>query len=277
VSSEKTRLVQDLPLERVSCAPQVRERFDADALSGLGKSMEKAGLLQPILVRPDADGWSVIDGERRLRAAMALGWRTIPAIVDTKELTDRDRTQSQLVANCQRADLSPIETARAIDRLIKSSGWSMSEVAAQLGFSAASVSRSMKLLTLPADLQERIHRGELAPNTGYEIAKTKDEGRRAELVATASRGELKRDIAARQSSVGRKRRTSSSAHKRGRRIAVPIGDGYALLVVVNKFDSARLVAALESTVARLGSLNGGAGMDAATTLSSLAKDFDKKE
>jgi ParB family chromosome partitioning protein len=273
VSSETTRSIQELPLERVSCAPQVRECFDDDALSGLGRSMEKAGLLQPILVRPDANGWSVIDGERRLRAAKALGWRTIPAIVDTKELTDTDRTQSQLVANCQRADLSPIETARAIDRLIKSSGWSMSDVAAQLGVSAASVSRSMKLLTLPADLQERIHRGELAANTGYEIAKVPCSSRRAELIAAATGGGLKRDVAAKRSRAGRKRRIPTSRQPR-LRITIPAGDGHALSVVVKKFDSARLIAALEGMVARLRQLNGGAGIDAVTTLTALAKDLD---
>jgi ParB/RepB/Spo0J family partition protein len=274
MSSERARSIQELPLERIACAPQVRERFDDASLVGLGQSMKNVGLLQPILVRPGTDGWSVIDGERRLRAAKALGWSTIPAIVDPKELTDSGRTQSQLVANCQRADLSPIERARAIDRMIKSSGWSMSEVATQLGLSTASVSRSIKLLTLPADVQARIHEKELAANTAYEIAKTPDKGRRAELIAASRRSKLKRDIVVQQSRASRKRRVSVPRTRRNQHVVIPIAEGHALYVTVKKFDSVRLIAALEGMVARLRQLNSGAGMDAIATLTALAKDLD---
>jgi ParB/RepB/Spo0J family partition protein len=257
-------------LDRITCASQVRDRFDEAQLSGLAQSLSETGLLQPILVRPCADGWIVVDGERRVRSARAAGWTTIPAIVESAELSEAQCLQQQLVANCQRENLTPIETARAIDRLMKGARWSRAHVAARLGLSPASVSRSLALLGLPADVQERIHNGELAASTGYEIAKTGDPGRRAELVATATRGELKRDVAAKHARVGGKRRRSSAQPRRRQRVVIPMRGGHALHLMVTNLDLVRLIEAMDDLTACLRALNPGEGSDLTATLTALA-------
>lgn len=268
-----TRELRSLPLDRIVCAPQVRERFDEEKLSGLAQSLKETGLLQPILVRPAGDGWIVLDGARRVRSAKAAGWTTISAIVDTTDLDESERTRRQLVANCQRENLTPIETARAIDRLMKGARWSRAQVAAGLGVSPASVSRLLALLALPAAVQERIHRGEIAASTGYEIAKTTDADRRAELVATASRGELKRDAAAKQSRAARKSvRQRRVRCRRSERIMIPIGDGHAVTVTVKDLTVGRLIERLEQVTERLRALNPRTNEELAAALDALAEE-----
>jgi ParB/RepB/Spo0J family partition protein len=268
-----TRELLSLPLDRITCASQVRERFDDAQLSGLAQSLSETGLLQPILVRPCADGWIVVDGERRLRSARAAGWTTIPAIVESAELSEAQCMQQQLVANCQRENLTPIETSRALDQLMKAARWSRTQVAARLGLSPASVSRLLALLALPADVQQRIHRGELAASTGYEIAKTADADRRAELVATATRGELKRDAAAKQSRAARKSvRQRRDRCRRSARITIPIGDGHAVSVAVKNLTVGRLIERLEQLTERLRALNPRTNEELAAALDALAEE-----
>jgi ParB family transcriptional regulator, chromosome partitioning protein len=244
----------DLPIDRIHFAPQVRELFDDEPLGGLARSLATIGLQQPILVRPDGDGWLVIDGERRVRAAMLVGWETIPAIVDDREATEATTVQRQLVANCQRADLTPVETAKGIDRLMNATGWTAARVATELGLSPATVSKLLALLVLPKEVQDQVHAGTLAASTAYELAKIRDPKKRAKLTAEAAAGGLTREgVVARGAGSGKEPPAVRAARRpsKCKQVVVALGEGRKVTVAGPGLTLAALAAWTEELLARL--------------------------
>src|SRR4051794_38916321 len=98
---------EDITLLAIRTARQVRESFDG--IDGLADTLSEVGQLHPIRVRKEGDYYLIVDGERRYRAAKQLGWKTISCIVEQKDLSAGEVTQRQLIANCQREDLKPLE------------------------------------------------------------------------------------------------------------------------------------------------------------------------
>ena len=124
---------------------QVRARFDAEPLGELAESIRLHGMLQPLLVRPLADGYELIAGERRWRAARLAGLQTVPAVVRS-DAGDDSQLVLGLIENLQRTDLDPIEEARGLRRLIEEFGLTHEEVADRLGKHRVSVTQSLRLL-----------------------------------------------------------------------------------------------------------------------------------
>lgn len=143
---------------------QPRHAIDEAALAELSASMRESGLLQPVVVRP-ADGgtYELIAGERRWRAAQQLGWAEIGAVV--REVDDQTLLTLALVENLQRDALSAIDEARGYRRLIDDFGVSQTEVGGLVGRSRSTVANALRLLGLPASVQEMVHVGALA--TGH--------------------------------------------------------------------------------------------------------------
>ncbi len=143
---------------------QPRHAFDEPALAELAASMEASGLLQPVAVRTAADGtYELIAGERRWRAARALGWPTIPAVV--REVDDRTLLTLALVENLQRDALSPVDEARGYERLIDDFQMSQADVAELVGRDRSTVANALRLLRLPDAVQAMLHDGRLS--TGH--------------------------------------------------------------------------------------------------------------
>jgi ParB family chromosome partitioning protein len=141
---------------------QPRVEFNQERLEELASSILKYGVLSPILVRPSkvAGRYTVVAGERRLRAARSIGLVSIPAVVDRSLETDQEKTLSiQLVENLQRADLAPLERAQAIGILRDSFSLSIREISDRLGISKSAVQRCLELLELPADLVSALQQG----------------------------------------------------------------------------------------------------------------------
>jgi ParB family chromosome partitioning protein len=157
-------LVQ-IPVAKVRPNPyQPRREINQDALAELASSMERAGLLQPIVVRKAAeDAFELIAGERRLRAAERLGWSEIGAVV--RDVDDRTLLTLALVENLQRDALSPVDEALGYQRLVAEFGASHAEVADLVGRSRPVVANALRLLKLPDEVQDLLHRGELS--TGH--------------------------------------------------------------------------------------------------------------
>jgi ParB/RepB/Spo0J family partition protein len=152
-----------IALDRLEADPkQPRSEFDEEALELLADSLRSHGQLQPIRVRYDEarDRFVVVCGERRLRAARRAG---LPALVAQVELDPVERVQRevQLIENLVRADLTPMEEARAFNDLMLLTDMDAKTLAARLGVSPAKVSRSLALLELPADTQATVEAGEL--------------------------------------------------------------------------------------------------------------------
>jgi len=124
---------------------QVRSRFDAEPLGELAESIRLHGVLQPLLVRPLGDGYELIAGERRWRAARLAGLRTVPAVVRGDAGSDEQLVLG-LIENLQRTNLDPVEEARGLRRLIEEFGLTHDEVAQRLGKHRVSVTQSLRLL-----------------------------------------------------------------------------------------------------------------------------------
>jgi ParB family chromosome partitioning protein len=154
-------LVQDIPLTSIVPNPkQPRVEFDPQALEELAESIRAQGVLQPVLVRPAGEGFQLVAGERRFRAAERLGLQTIPAIV--RELDDDQLLEVALIENLQREDLNPIEEAFGYQHLIEELTYTHDRLSERLGKSRTTITNALRLLTLPATVQTMVSRGTLS-------------------------------------------------------------------------------------------------------------------
>lgn len=150
-----------LPVCAIRPGPyQPRRAFPEEELRELVDSIREKGLLQPVLVRPAAEGYELVAGERRLRAAQAAGLSTIPAVV--RRLSDRESLEAAVVENLQRADLNPMELAQGLARLAHEFDMTHDEIAKRLGKDRATVSNTVRLLRLPQAVREAVADGRLS-------------------------------------------------------------------------------------------------------------------
>lgn len=181
----------EVAIDAVSADPgQPRRHFDPAALRALADTMAEQGQLQPVLVRRDPVSdrrWILIAGERRWRAAQLLSWPTLLALEH-----DGDPESTALIENLQRVDLTPPEAARALQRLIDGKGWSQAKAGEVLGMSKAEVSATLRILTLPAALLDRVLTSELdlPRNVLVELARVDAGPARDRLIALAEMGSL---------------------------------------------------------------------------------------
>jgi len=153
--------VREIKLQRVRPNPfQPRRDFDSDALTELQASIRENGLLQPLVVRVAGDGFELVAGERRFRALSGLKRDTAPAIV--RELSDEQMLLLALVENLQREELNAIEEAIAYQQLIDGFGLTQSQVASRVGRNRSTVANSLRLLTLPQEVQDMVGSGSLS-------------------------------------------------------------------------------------------------------------------
>lgn len=138
---------------------QPRRVFDEAALDRLAESIRRAGVMQPVIVRPGTTGprFELVAGERRWRAAARAGLTQIPAIV--RSLSDEETAEWALVENVQREDLNPIERAEALAQLTRRFGLSQADVAARVGLDRTSVANLVRLLELEPQIREKIASG----------------------------------------------------------------------------------------------------------------------
>ncbi len=150
----------ELPVVAIDPNPeQPRKSFDRKELESLMASISREGVLQPVLVRRRGDGYQLVAGERRHRAAQELGLETIPAVLIDVE--DERMLELALIENIQREDLNPIETARAFEALLSLKGWTQEELARNLGVSRPLVSNTLRLLELPENMRRALARGQI--------------------------------------------------------------------------------------------------------------------
>jgi ParB family chromosome partitioning protein len=138
---------------------QPRKRFPINELESLKTSIAKEGLLQPVLVRRVGENYQLVAGERRLRAAQDLGLEKIPAVL--LPVGDDRLLEMALIENVHREDLNPIELANAYRQLMQFKGWTQEALAENLGLGRPTVSNTLRLLDLPADIQDSIARAHI--------------------------------------------------------------------------------------------------------------------
>ncbi|MFN8222747.1 MAG: ParB/RepB/Spo0J family partition protein [Gaiellales bacterium] len=170
-----------LPIAAIQPNPrQPRKRFEPEATTGLAASIKHQGVLQPVVVRPRAEGgYELIAGERRWRAAREAGIQTLPAVV--RDTDDRDALLLGLVENVAREGLSPVEEARAYASLLDEFELSLGDVAERVGRSKSSVSNRLRLLELPEEVLWMLARNELTEGHARAVLAVPDDVARLRL------------------------------------------------------------------------------------------------
>ena len=170
-----------------SAADQPRRSFDPESIKALAGSIAEAGVLQPLIVRPLADGrFELVAGERRWRAAREAGLETVP-VLDRDE-GDAERLQTALIENVAREDLNPVDDARACATLVEDLGLTKEELGRRLGRSRVAISNLIRLLDLLDDVLELLESGELSEGHGRAILQARGAARRSELSGRAVAG-----------------------------------------------------------------------------------------
>jgi len=147
--------ILQVPVEKIDPNPlQSRTIFQADRLQELAQSIRVNGVIQPLVARKRGGRYQLVAGERRWRASKIAGLATVPVVV--QELSDEQLLEVTLIENIQREDLTPIEVARAFDRLVKDLKLSHEEIASRTGKDRTTITNTLRLLRLPADLQQMI-------------------------------------------------------------------------------------------------------------------------
>lgn len=155
----------EIPVARIRANPwQPRRRVDEEALESLAASVAQHGVIQPILVTETFDGYQLVAGERRLRAAQRAGLERIPAVI--RQLADRDQLELALVENVQRSDLGPLEEANAYRQLIDEFGLTQDDVATRVGRARSTVTNTLRLLDLDLSIQRALGDGRLTEGHG---------------------------------------------------------------------------------------------------------------
>lgn len=178
--------LQELPLDLVVPNPaQPRRAFDEEALRALADSISERGVLQPVLVRPRPAGrYELVAGERRWRAAGIAGLETLPALVQERD--DAVALEVALVENMARADLNPVEEARAVSALVEDLGLTREAVGRRVGRSRVAISNLLRILELPDEALDLVGEGRLTEGHARALLLAEDHADRRALARSAA-------------------------------------------------------------------------------------------
>jgi len=183
VSSDEAGL-QEIPIASIRPNPQQpREHFNEESLAALAESIREVGVLQPVLVRAGGDGFELIAGERRWRAARRIGLQTIPAIVRTAD--DAAMLQQAIIENVQREELNPLEEAAAYQQLIEDFSLTHDDVAVRVGKSRTTITNTLRLLQLPPAIQRHLKERSLRMGHARALLGTPDRAFQEQLAKRA--------------------------------------------------------------------------------------------
>lgn len=238
----KEEIIQ-VPLEKIDFLPQVREQFDESLIAGLAANIEEAGQLQPVLLFPVGDRFGIEDGERRCRALKHLGRKTVSAIIREKP-SEAKLLLRQCSCDFQRVDLSPMEKATAMEKLMAAANLKGNEVAAKLGVSPAMVSRLLALLTLPEPIRQALKDGRIPASAGYELAKIEDSSLQADIARKLMAGEMTRDEVAGARKAAKRGKAESIVKK----VTACLGEGRSITVAAATLDD--FISTLEEALSK---------------------------
>ncbi|MBS1813557.1 MAG: ParB/RepB/Spo0J family partition protein [Acidobacteria bacterium] len=162
VAAEPTGKPREIDVDKIDPSPyQTRQKFSEEQMEELGRSIAATGVVQPIIVRPVKDGrFELIAGERRWRASKRVGKQTIPAVV--REVSNEQAMEMTIVENLQRADLNPMEQARALDRLGREFKMTQEQIALRTGKGRVVIANFVRLMKLPREIQDALETDELS-------------------------------------------------------------------------------------------------------------------
>jgi ParB family chromosome partitioning protein len=223
-----------LDVEQVIPDPdQPRMEFTDEAIDRLADSIREKGQLSPIRVRwsEDIAKWIIVAGERRWRATKRAGLSTIDCYFHEQPLSESQILEEQLIENCLREDLLPLEEARAFEKLMALNGWNAKRLAEALRVHPSKVSRGLSLLRLPEDIQDDLAAGKIPGRIAHEISKIDDPVVQRTLATRARDGRLTHAQAA---GAVRQRRGKRRAKARGTKQTFLTESGWRIVVSVNR-------------------------------------------
>lgn len=192
---------------------QPRKDFDEEAISELAASIETHGLIQPIVVKPTANGrYSIIAGERRWRACRLAGLTEVPVVI--RDGDEKTLMELALVENLQREDLNAVEEAMGYRALIDTYGMTQEEVATRVGKSRSTVTNALRLLSLNASELEALRMGEISAGHARALLSCDDENRRQRMLFAALNGASVRELERMAAQKGEKNPKSAAPKKR---------------------------------------------------------------
>lgn len=181
--------VYQIDLESISPNPdQPRKYFNEDAQRELQESIKVHGILQPLILAKRGDGYIIVAGERRYRAAKAVGMATVPALV--KRIDDSLMREISLIENLQREDLNPIEEAEAIEELIRLNGYTQEKLAQRIGKARSSVTNILRLLGLDDEVKELVRQNRLSAGHARALAAVANREAQVDFAFRAADGEM---------------------------------------------------------------------------------------
>lgn len=186
---------EDIPVRMISVDSireseyQPRKKFDEDADKELMKSIQEKGIIQPLLVNKEKEGFQLIAGERRLRAVKKLGIKQVPVLI--KEVKGKEEIlELSLIENIQREDLNPIEKAESYQRLMKEFEYTQQMVADKVGKERSSVANTIRILELEEEIKEMVRNGKLNFGQARTLLSISDKEERLRLADKASSGDI---------------------------------------------------------------------------------------
>jgi ParB family chromosome partitioning protein len=227
---ERAHALQHVPVDRVRRGRyQPRRHFDPDALQELADSIVAQGMVQPVVVRRAEEGYELIAGERRWRAAQIAGLQEIPAVV--REIEEQAAAAIALIENIQREDLNPLEEARAIARLIEDFGLTHQQVAETVGRSRASVSNLLRLQELDDVAKELVETGQLEMGHARALLGLQGERQRAvarrvaerQLTVRATEELVRRELEGESAGTARKPQKDSDTRRLEQELSEKLG------------------------------------------------------
>jgi len=244
-----SEVIQHLPLDQFDADQRVRARLNQDLVEQIAQSFRTVGQLQPVRARWEQGRLKLVDGHHRLAAALVAGLPSLTAIIEGKELCDGEVLQRQLIINCQREDLSPLEKARGIRGLMEVADWNANQAAAALGFSNATVTRLLKLLVLPEAIVAEVEAGKIPASAAYELAFINDPAKQAELAGQLADGRLTRDAlsGARKAAA---RKPSVKAAGASSRVTAVLGAGRSVTVSSAELTLDRFIEVIEEVLGK---------------------------
>lgn len=175
--AEPEQGILQVPLAELRENPlQPRRHFDEDRLAELAESIRVHGVVQPVVVTRAAEGYRLVVGERRCRAARLAGLESIPALV--REMADQQILEIALIENLQREDLNPIEEAQAFSYLLREHELTHEQLGERLGCSRPAITNALRLLSLPDEIRSDLEAGLLSPGHARAVLALEEEGRR---------------------------------------------------------------------------------------------------
>ncbi len=165
----------DLPVSSIRPNPrQPRRSMDAEGLQELARSIQSAGVVQPIIVRPAGDGYELVAGERRWRAAQIAGFTVVPSIL--RSASDVESLELALIENVVRQQLNPLDEALALHVLLEDLGVTQEQLGARVGKSRPAIANKIRLLELPAEVQQLLAEGRLSEGHGRALLGAESRG-----------------------------------------------------------------------------------------------------